>query len=108
MKVPDFEPDTVKTFLDFIYADLKHVPDQDFFKKKFDDKRLTSDLLRMSHVYEVTMIQDKYVEHLKKSINDTNVVDIWSAAETTCSKGLKEAALKHIGKKQTKDIQNAQ
>jgi len=101
-KVPDFEPDTVKSFLDYIYADLDRVPNQDLFKKKFDDKRLTSDLLRMSHLYEVTIIQEKCVEHLKKSIVDENVVDICFAAETTGSESLKKAALNHIGKKREK------
>ena len=99
MKVTEFEPDTAESFLDFIYADLQHIPDQDVFKKKFDEKRLTLDLLRMSHMYEVTILQEKCIEYLKKNIVDTNVVEVWSAAETTGSVRLKDAALHYLGKK---------
>jgi len=104
MKVVTFKPDTAESFVDFIYADWEHVKGQNVFKKKFEEKRMTPDLLRMSHMYGVSMIQVSCVEHLKKSIEDANVVDIWSAAETTGSKGLKEAALKHIVKKQIKGV----
>ena len=99
IKLTEFEPETVESFLDFIYADLQHVPDQNLLKKKFDEKRLTTDLLRMSHMYEVTILLDMCVEFLKKNIVDTNVVDIWSAAETTGSGRLKDVALNHLGRK---------
>jgi len=102
MMMTEFEPDTVKSFVDFIYAQLVEVPDQEVFKKDFDGKRMTLDLLRMSHMYDFNILQDLCVKQLKKSIVDANVVDIWSTAETTGIDSLKEAALDHLGKKQEK------
>ena len=96
MKVTEFEPVTVKSFLDLIYADLDYLPYLSMFEKKFDKKRLTTDLLRMSHMYEVRMIQDMCVDHLMESIVDDNVVDIWSTAEIIGNNSLKEAALEHL------------
>ena len=104
MKVKTFEPDTAESFLDFIYADLEDFPGQNLFKKKFEEERLTPDLLRMSHMYDVSMIQVNCVKHLKKSINDANVVDVWSAAETTGNESLKALALDHLGKKGEKMV----
>ena len=99
MKVTEFEPDTAESFLDFIYADLRYVSNNDMFENKFDEERVTTDLLRMSHMFEVINLQAKCVECLKKNIEDTNVVDIWSAAETTGSIKLKNAALSYLGAK---------
>ena len=96
MKVTEFEPVTVKSFLDFIYADLEYLPYLSMFEKEFDKKRLTTDLLRMSHMYEVRIIQDMCVQHLMDSIVDDNVVDIWSTAEIIGNNSLKEAALEHL------------
>jgi len=99
MKVTEFESDTARSFLDFIYSYLKVAPVQSRCKKNFDEERLTPDLLRMSHMYEVRILEDKCVEHLQKSIVDTNVVDIWSLADSIGNDKLKKVALHHLGMK---------
>ena len=99
MKMSEFEPATVESFLDYIYADWKHIPSINGFKKIFDDKRLTPELLRMAHMYEVALTRDSCIEHLLNNIKDSNVIAIWSAAETMEHDGLKKRALDYLGKK---------
>ena len=76
MKVTEFEPATAESFLDFVFADLKHVPKHDMFKKDFDRSRLTTELLRMSHLYDMKILQDICAKHLKKNIVDA----LWSTS----------------------------
>lgn len=101
MKVTEFEPDTVESFLDYVYADFELVPVKDTYQKVFYTNRLTAELLRMCHMYRVKNLQDKCVQHLQKSISDTNVVDIWAAAEMISDDELKKVALEHLVKKQS-------
>jgi len=85
-----FQPETVETFFGFIKRG-----------KKIYDKRLTLDLLRLCHMYDVKDLQDMCAEYLEKNIliADANVVEIWSLAETFDNKKLKERALDHLGEK---------
>ena len=100
MEVPECDPETVESFLDYIYADYERVPEQDFYKRNFDKKRKTPDLLRMCHMYEViTDLLEECTEYLMININDNNTVDIWSVAETIGNVGLKKLALDHLGSK---------
>jgi len=95
MKVLQFEPDTVETFLDSIYADLKLAP-------PLDEKRVTLDLLKMCHMYGLKSLHDRCAGHLKRSIDDTNVVETWVAAESLGNEELKQMALDHLKKKGNK------
>ena len=99
MEVPEFDPETVESFLDYIYADYKKVPEQDVYKRSFDKKRTTPDLLRMCHMYEVTDLLEECTKYLVNNINDNNAVDIWGVAETIGNVGLKKLALDHLGSK---------
>lgn len=99
MQVTEFEPATVEAFLDYIYAELELVPDQDMFKKNFDKKRMTPDLLKMSHMYEVTTLHGECVKHLAENVQDGNAVEIWTVAETFGYAELKKKALGHIMEK---------
>jgi len=106
MKMTEFDQETVLSFLDYIYSDLKRVPVQDIFKKsKFDEERLTLDLLRLCHMYQVTDLGDKCSEHLSKNIADANVLRIWSVAETIGNNQLRKRALDHLGKKKGKMLE---
>ena len=82
MKVTEFEPDTVESLLDYIYAELVLDPVHKHYQRNFDEDRLTPVLLRMSHMYQIINLQDECVKHLMENIEDTNAVDIWSVAET--------------------------
>ena len=102
MKVTEFEPETVASFLDYIYADLDLAKDQDLHNMKFDKKRLTPELLRMCHMYQVKNLQEWCARHLLKCIEDANVVDIWRTSEKIGDDQLRRAALDLLGKKGNK------
>ena len=93
MKVAKFDPGTVESFLDYIYSVLE-------LMGNFDEKRLTLEVLKMAHMYEVKHLQDKCVEHMKKNIKDANVVEIWTGAEKMGNAELKKVTLEYLGKKQ--------
>merc|ERR1712112_516558 len=90
---------------DYIYADLKHFPNLNMYTKMFDNKRLTPELLRMAHMYEMTITRDSCSKHLLNNIKDSNVIDIWSAAETLGHDELKKRALDYLGKKGKKMLE---
>ena len=99
MEVTQFEPDTVKSFVDFLYGILQMIPVGDLYWREFDEKKLTPELLRLSHMYQVKDLEDKCIQYLMKTIEDSVAVDIWSAAETIGNEDLKKVALNHFGKK---------
>ena len=103
MKLAEFEPETVESFLDFIYTapDLA-TSNQDLFQMKFETKRLTAELMRMCHMYQLKNLQDWCAQHLLKSIDDTNAIEIWMAAEKIGNDTLKNATLDYLGKKGNK------
>jgi len=90
MQVKEFEPATVESFLDWIYAALELAPgifpgqyEHGKYKKKFSETRLTPELLRMSHMYQVESLQQECIQSLipRGVKKDENVVEIWSTAE---------------------------
>ena len=105
MKMTEFEPATVESFLDYIYADLKHIPSLNLYMKIFDEERLTPELLYMADMYEMTITRDRTLEHLLNNIQDSNVIDIWAAAETLGHEELKKTALDYLGKKGKKMLE---
>ena len=103
MKLAEFEPETVESFLDFIYTapDLA-TSNQDLFQMKFETKRLTAELMRMCHMYQLKNLQNWCAQHLLKNVDDTNAIDIWRTADKIGDDNLKNAALDHLGKKGNK------
>ena len=73
MQMTEFGQETVESFLDYIYAEQRLIPDQDVYKRNFDKKRLTAELLRFCHMFDVTNLMEKCIEHLKKNVEDTNL-----------------------------------
>ena len=100
MEVTAFEPNTVESFLDYIYTDLQ-VRSEGFlpFQRGFDERRLTPELLRMADRYQVKHLHYQCTQHLKTHIQDDNVVSIWTVAEVINNAELKKVALEYLGKK---------
>lgn len=107
VKVEHFEEDTVIAFLEYIYAPVRDKQtiglvrdvagsDDYIYKRSFDLKKLTIDLLDMGHMYQVEDLQMDCAEHLKNNICDENVMDTWMAAEKCNLKSLSSKAIKHI------------
>jgi len=102
MQMTEFDSETVQSFLDYIYEDHELVPDQDVYKRNFDKKRLTAELLRFSHMYDVRNLLKKCIEHQKKNVDDTNAVQVWTVAEAIGNEELREVALEYLTKKKDK------
>ena len=100
MKMTEFEPATVESFLDYIYADLELMVKKGSgtYTKNFDNRKLTLDLLRMSHMYEVTNLLEDCIAQVANTIVTDNVVDIWRVGENLGIHRLKKQALNHLGK----------
>jgi len=115
MKVTEFEQGTVESLLDYIYADQgllgvsKNVAEWasksdklerlNVDKRNFDLKRLSPELLRMCHMYQVKTLEEKCVLYFIETIQDTNAVDIWRVAEMIDNNKLKKVALDYLWKK---------
>ena len=102
MQMTEFDQETVESFLDYIYAEQRLIPDQDVYNRIFDKKRLTAELLRFCHMFDVTNLMEKCIEHLKKNVDDTNAVQVWTVAEAIGQKELRKVALEYLGRKKDK------
>jgi len=99
MKVKDFSVEVVVTFLEYLYAEYERIPEQDVYKRKFDKTRITPQLMKMCHMYQVESLHQECLKYLMENISDANAVGTWIEAERCESKDLKHLAIKHIAKK---------
>merc|ERR550517_1822201 len=104
MKVPNFSLETVFTFLEYIYAGLRwndHFNHYDhyYYKKDFDMDKITPELMKMCHTYQVDGLFQECSYQLSLKVSDNNVVSLWMDAEKCEAKRLKEVALRHIRRK---------
>jgi len=99
MKVKDFSVEVVVTFLEYHYAEYERIPEQDVYKRKFDKTRITPQLMKMCHMYQVESLHQECLKYLMENISDANAVGTWIEAERCESKDLKHLAIKHIAKK---------
>merc|ERR1719187_2232140 len=106
MQMTQFDQETVKSFLDYIYEEHELIPDQDVYKRSFDKKRLTAELLRFSHMYDVKNLLQQCVEKWK-NVDDANAVEVWTVAEAIGHEELKKVALEHLWKKKDKLLEVA-
>jgi len=97
MKAKDFNLETVTTFLEYLYAKA--------FEETFDKAKITPELMRLSHMYDVQGLYDLATVHLKNNICDSNAVGILIEAEKIKNEGLKECAVSYIAHKK-EDIAN--
>ena len=91
MEANEFGLETVKTFLEYVYAKA--------FGEDFDEGKIAPELIRLCHVYQVKGLFDLTMNHLKKTICDSNAVAIWFEAENIKNDDLKDCAIKYIGNK---------
>jgi len=49
-------------------------------------------------MYDVKNLLKKCVEHLRKNVDDTNAVEVWTVAEAIGHEELKKVALEHLGR----------
>jgi len=99
MKVKDFSVEVVVTFLEYLYAEYERIPEQDVYKRKFDKTRITPQLMKMCHMYQVESLHQECLKYLMENISDDNAVGTWIEAERCENKDLKHLAIKHIAQK---------
>ena len=85
MYLPFFELKTVKSFLEYIYANK--TKDEG---REFDASKYTAALLRMAHMYQCEELIAACINHLKDNISEANSAEVFAAARLVDSKALKE------------------
>ena len=77
---------TVKSFLEFIYADKTKGEGRDF-----DASKYTPSLLKMAHMYQCKELVSACINHLMVHITKANCAEIFAVATLVDSKPLREA-----------------
>jgi len=94
MKVEHMEEVTVYSFLEYLYANkvddeetIGHIQasqgdDLYIYKRSFSDKaKLTLDLMKVAHMYQVEDLLEDCAEYLTSTLCDHNVMERWLLAE---------------------------
>merc|ERR1719334_1083700 len=99
MNMKGFGVETVVNFLQFIYVSedprtVHFSSDQRVFSviKEFNRNKLTTELLRLAHMWEVKSLQMACVSNLKRNLSFGNAVDIWKTADELNIQELKLSA----------------
>lgn len=114
MWIEDFKEETVILFLKYIYTPVRDVdavklmraalgPKKYIFTRKFDTEKISLDLLKMSHKYEVEDLQMDCAEYLGENLSDDNVVETWLEAKKMDIENLYYKALRHLIYKRPRD-----
>jgi len=103
MKVEHLEEETVYSFLEYLYsnkvADEESIravvgPHNYIYKRSFPNQaKLTLDLMKMAHMYQVEDLVEDCAEHLKSTLCDHNVMERWLLAEKSQVKKLSKGAV---------------
>jgi len=108
MSIEQFDTATVVSFLEYLYAGsiddpktLERIkagsgPGTYIYKRSFDQGKLTLDLLRMAHMYQVEDLKLDCYEHLEKTVCDDNAVELLKVAHTFENKRLSSVAISHL------------
>jgi len=117
MVVRDYDGVTVASFLEWIYAaelgedivkKLKKVaePGEFISQRRFDEKKFSPELLKMSHQYQMSCLESDCEDYLQRTVSKENAVEAWKAAGTSGSQKLREKALTTMAKNHTKGVEN--
>jgi len=116
MAVPDYDAVTVASFLEWIYAaklredyvkKLKQVaePGEFISQRLFDQKKFSLELLKMSHLYQMSDLQSDCEDYLQQTVSKENAVEALIAAGKSGSQKLREKALTTITRNLAKGIE---
>jgi len=109
MKLDHFDDETVFHFLEYIYAKLerkrcefirtpteKYDTSTHFYKRNFQKEKFTLDLYKMAHMYDTKDLLADCTEHLKATLTDENVMEVWKEASKHENAILREAVALHL------------
>jgi len=106
LDVSGLEEETVVSFLQYVYTPCpQERPRGSSYKRVFEEKRLTMELLEMAHRYGVQDLQDDCTKHLIKNINENNVMAMWMKGESMENDGLRDGAMSHLIASKVKPIE---
>jgi len=107
MKVDHFEEEAVYSFLQYLYAPVR--PEEmilmmrrkdsvkDYvYQRHFSKEKLTVELFRMAHLYQVKDLLKDCEEYLKSNLCDENVMNVWAHAEMCNNDSLSKSATKFL------------
>ena len=89
--LPCLDIKTVKSFLEFIYADKTKGEGRDF-----DASKYTPSLMKMAHMYQCKELVSACINHLMVHITKANCAEIFAVATLVDSKPLREAIFAQI------------
>jgi len=101
MIVKEIGLETVMAFLEYIYAEQEWMAkqDEDVYTFKFDKAKMTPELMKLAHMYDVKSLHHQCVDYLWQNICDDNAVGIWIEAERCKDSDLIKCVLKYIASK---------
>jgi len=114
VKMGHYSEEAVFSFLEYLYAEPLHSvkgleqvkdkmdPNKYIFKRSFEEEKLTPELLSMAHIYQVKDLLMDCTQHLKETICQANVIDVWTVANRCNIKELCKEALEHLVNKRPK------
>jgi len=105
MKLDHFDDKTVFHFLEYIHAKIEYVESyySCSYKKDFQEEKLTVELLKMAHMYNVKDLLKDCTRHLKGTITESNVLKIWRVATKTENATLRSAVVEHLKQRKTEE-----
>jgi len=83
--IQTFDTMTVKSFLEFIYADKTKGEGRDFHASKY-----TASLLKMAHMYQCQELVIACINHLKGNVTEANAAELFAVATLVDGKPLRE------------------
>jgi len=89
--IQTFDTSTVKSFLEFIYADKTKGKGRDF-----DDSKYTALLLKMAHMYQCQELVSACINNLKDNVTEANAAELFAVATLVDAKPLREAIFAQI------------
>jgi len=108
MSLEHWDEATAISFLEYLYSGsvedpqtierLKAAfgPNEYIFRRSFDHKKLTVELLKMADMYQVEDLKNDCTEYLKKNLSDENVLDVWMGTRSLDNESLSVAVTKHL------------
>ena len=68
-------------------------PGEFISQRRFDEKKFTPELLKMSHQYQMSDLQSDCEDYLQQTVSKENAVEAWKAAGTLGSQKLRQGRL---------------
>ena len=69
-------------------------PGEFISQRLFDQKKFSPELLKMSHLYQMSDLKSDCTDYLEQTVSKDNAMEAWNAAGTSGSQKLRQGGLK--------------